>query len=107
MSIVSSYSLSSYRQEFKTEHLLHLLRRTLFGVGHKELSFFKEKNLNECLDILLKQSAPPTIPLQADPDITDPLVPNGETWVTAPYENDNIEKGRRQALRAWWMGQLI
>lgn len=74
MSGIPTYSLTPIKRELKKEDLLHLLRRTLFGVGNKELSFFKNKNILQSLDILLKQSPEPHAPLQEDSDVVDPLV---------------------------------
>jgi len=107
MPLISSYSLIPLKGEIKKEDLLHLLRRTLFGVGYKDLHIFKNKNVDQCLDILLTQSPQPKAPLQDDPDIIDPLVPAGKDWTSAPFENDDIDKARRIALRSWWTGQII
>ncbi len=107
MSGIPTYSLTPIKRELKKEDLLHLLRRTLFGVGNKELSFFKNKNILQSLDILLKQSPEPHAPLQEDSDVVDPLVPTGQTWINAPYENDLIENRRGLMLKMWWTGQVI
>ncbi|MBL7799870.1 MAG: DUF1800 family protein, partial [Chitinophagales bacterium] len=102
-----TYNLKPIERKIEKQELIHLLRRSLFGVGHKELSYFKEKTIQEILHILLKPSLPADIPLQDDPDIIDPIVPKGKTWINAPYENDDIDKYRRIALRAWWTGNII
>ncbi len=107
MSAVLSYSLAPVSGVLKQEDLLHLLRRTLFGAGHRELTYFKNKTVEQCLDILLKQSPAAPAPLQDDPDIQDALVPDGSSWVNAPYENEDMDKRRRTYLKAWWMGQII
>ncbi len=107
MAIIPSYNLAPITGSLKKSDLLHLLRRTLFGVGHKELSFFQNKNIHESLDILLKQSPNPKAPTQSDPDITDPLIPNGSEWINAPYENEEIDKSRRIGLKTWWMGEML
>jgi uncharacterized protein (DUF1800 family) len=107
MPSISTYSLSPYKGEVKQQDLLHLLRRTLFGVGHKDLNYFRGKSLTACLDVLLKQSPERPPPLQDDPDWKDPMVPDGKTWVNASYQSEIADKSRRTALRAWWIGQLI
>lgn len=86
---------------------MHLLRRALIGAGHRELAFFMNKSLDECINTLLKFSPTPLPPLQIDPDIKDPKVLNGTTWVNTPTEDENLEKSRRQSLRAWWIGRLV
>jgi uncharacterized protein (DUF1800 family) len=107
MPVISSYSLAPYSEKWKTDDLLHLLRRTLFGVGHKEVEFFRNKNLSQCLDALLTPTAPLKPPIQEDPDLTDPLVPVGVEWIKAPYENEMIDSKRSEALRSWWVSRII
>jgi uncharacterized protein (DUF1800 family) len=107
MPAVSTYSLAPFKGEWKREHVLHLLRRCLFGIGHKELAFFENKTLEQCIHVLLRQSPPPSIPIQEDSDVNDPLVPKGKTWVNAPYENDLIENRRGLMLKSWWLGEII
>ncbi len=107
MSAILSYSLSAYKKDFGKEQLLHLLRRSLFGVGFKEFNSFKGKTLEQCLDILLKQSAlsPPVI--QGDNELKDALVPEGTTWVNTPFENPQIDTRRRLMLKMWWVEHIV
>ncbi len=107
MPTVSTYSLAPFKGEFSDEHLLHLLRRTLFGAGQKELGFFANKSLGDCLDILVKQSPAHAIPVQEDSDVPDPEVPMGKTWINAPYEDDLIDNRRGLMLKMWWVGNLL
>ncbi|MBL7801541.1 MAG: DUF1800 family protein, partial [Chitinophagales bacterium] len=105
--VILSYSLSPFSGEFNTSHLMHLLRRTLFGVGHKDLAFFSGKNLEDCLAILLKQSSTIDQVLQGDEEFEDPYVPKGKTWVNAPFENTIIDTRRRLMLKMWWVENII
>ena len=107
MTNIPTYSLEKFKGELQKADLLHLLRRCLFGVGHKELAFFTGKKLEDCLAILLKQSPKPQLPEQEDSDVADPLVSKGKVWVNAPYENDLIDNRRYLMLKMWWVGQLI
>ncbi|MDZ4846243.1 MAG: DUF1800 domain-containing protein [Chitinophagales bacterium] len=104
---ITSYSLAPLNRTFQENDLLHLLRRCLFGIGHQEFSFFNNKPLSNCLDILLIQSPVPPMLAQEDPDLTDPFVPNGQQWVDAPWENNDIDRKRRIYLKGWWTGQII
>jgi hypothetical protein len=104
--MVTSYSLEPLRGIPNQQDLLHLLRRCLFGVGYKELDFFKGKSLVQCIDVLLHPSIPETL-TQHDSDIRDPLVPPGKPWFNAPYENDLINNRRGLQLKMWWVGQII
>lgn len=104
---ISTYSLNAVNGNLSSNHLQHLLRRCLFGIGHKEIAAFDGKNIHECLAILLKPSATPPVPVQYDSDVIDPIVPNGKVWVNAPYETDLIDNRRGLLLKMWWTGQLI
>jgi uncharacterized protein (DUF1800 family) len=103
----SNYSLAPYSGKLPSDDLLHLLRRCLFGVGHKELQAFSGKTIEEAMRLLLQQSPLPEPPLQDDPDREDPLVPNGQPWINAPYEDEFIDKSRRDALKGWIAGQIL
>ncbi len=107
MANAASYSLNAVSGQLLMKDLLHFLGRTLFGAGHKEFKHFENKTVAECLDILLQQSPAAPAPLQDDPDTQDGLVPDGSTWVNAPFENEDVDKHRRTYLKAWWMGQII
>lgn len=102
-----SYSLEPYKGPLAEKDLLHLLRRTLFGVSVSNLAFFKGKTIEQAMNILLKPSAPAPPPLQDDPDRNDPLVPKGKLWINAPYEDEFVDKSRRDALKGWIAGQML
>ena len=104
--VVPSYSLAPMAGPLDRNALLHLLRRCLFGVGHKELRFFEGKSLDRCLDTLLTPAAV-TVPLQEDSDVADPLVPKGKRWTGAPFENDLIDNRRGLFLKMWWSGRML
>ena len=87
MAVISSYSLRPYKGELKDAELLHLLRRSLFGVGHKELTHYRGKSLDQCLNTLLKASPtpPPVREELSDGKDTNPEVKVGGTWVHELY----------------------
>ena len=89
------------------DDLLHLLRRTLFSVSVEEFVLFKNMPQEEVFNTLLKRNTIPPPPIQIDPDMKDPLVPIGQTWINAPFENDLIDNHRRIYFKAWWVGQLL
>lgn len=107
MAIVPTYSLAPIKGVLQKEDLLHLLRRCLFGVGHKELEFFTGKNIDQCMATLLLQSPAPKEVIEEDSDGIDPLVPRGQVWVNAPYENTEINYRRKLMLKMWWVGQIL
>lgn len=103
-------SLNTYNGPWGNKQLIHLLRRCLFGVSHSDLAFFKDKTLDQCLDILLKPTLPPAPPVNAynDEEYTDPEIPEGKTWVTAKSEGETNTNGKRYgSLKGWWMWRII
>jgi hypothetical protein len=107
MSTNPSYSLSPIKGVLDTDSLLHLLRRTLFGVGYNDYYFFKGKTIEECLCIMLQQAVPRNPVLQGPSELKDPLVPEGRTWVSAPYENPILDNRRRLQLKMWWIENIV
>lgn len=97
-----------YTGTFGTEELRHLLRRTLFGVSHDDLSHFKNKTMSEVVDELLNVSTtPPSPPVNHYNDrLNDPNIPLGQTWVNEVLYS-NLGNVRRESLRAWWLGLMI
>ena len=99
-----------YTGSFGKPELMHLLRRTLFGVSPSDLKFFAGKSLNEVVDYLLDiPNTPPTLPIRAyqGKALTtfDSGVPFGETWVnTRPLDTEQSPNGaRRASYKQWWI----
>jgi hypothetical protein len=109
MAVISNYSLKPYKGEIKDGELLHLLRRSLFGVGHKELAFYRNKTLNLCLDALLTPSPTPQPAREELSDGVDlnPNIKVGGTWVNELYENDEVNYRRKLMFRTWWTGLVL
>lgn len=103
--------INPYKGEWGKSQLLHLLRRSLFGVSHADYNFFTGKTLSQCLDILFIQSPTPLPPVNAynDDDYTDPDVPFGQTWINATWGDDlgNTDSRRQANLKAWWIGLML
>ncbi len=99
-----------YSGTFGKNELIHLLRRTLFGVSPSDLKFFEGKSLNEVVDYLLDISpSPPAPPIRAYQGRAlttfDSSVPFGETWVnTKPLDTEQSPNGaRRGSYKQWWI----
>lgn len=108
MASITNYSLDPYKNQLSEDELLHLLRRCLFGVAHKELNYFKGKSLTQCLNRLLTVApTPPPAIEEYFPEGNDPNIPVGQTWINAPYGNEEINYRRKIMLRMWWLGQLL
>lgn len=102
-------ALTPYSGSFGKPELLHLLRRTLFGVKKSDLTYFTGQSLSQVVTALL--TVPTTAPNQPVNDYntatySDPHVPYGTTWVTAPAD-PNILVDRANSLRAWWIGLMV
>lgn len=122
--------LKPYSGTFGKPELLHLLRRSLFGVSHADLEFFKNKSITEAIDQLVPKT--PTIPdppvrayyNNVDPALDtlekyeDPVgsgnfkyaVEWGKTWVDKPIPANvvgNPNNNRRLGLKNWWSGLMI
>jgi len=99
-----SVGIKSFSGQWTSKHLRHLLRRTLFGVSLKDISFFEGKSLDECVDILLSPSQSPEPLLN---HYHDPEVPLGKPVVFSSYGKGDAEKLRIAYLKAWWVGVII
>ncbi len=77
-------------------------------VVYKEIKAFKGKKLDECLNVLLKQSPEPApVVEEYFPEGNDPHIALGQTWVNEPFRGEVIDYRRRLMLRMWWLGLLI
>ena len=99
-----------YSGPFGKTELIHLLRRTIFGVSPSDMKFFEGKSLNEVVDYLLDVPlTPPTPPIRAYQGRAlttyDSGVPFGETWVnTRPLDTEQSPNGaRRTSYKQWWI----
>lgn len=108
MPSISSYSLKPFNDHLTDDALLHLLRRTLLGVGPKDIEHFTGKPLSECINTLLKPSPTPAPPLEEYfPGGNDKYVTIGDTWVDKPFASEESNNSRNTLLRMWWAGQLL
>jgi hypothetical protein len=96
--------LKQYSGKWTDKELMHLLRRTLFGVTRQDYSFFKGKSMDECVEILLTPAqapAPPSPLFRPDDN-----APKGISFVFAPEFKEN-EEGRIWFLKGWWVAQML
>lgn len=103
-----------YTGVFGKSELLHLLRRTLFGVSPDDLKAFEGKTLTQVVDQLLTIStfapAPPIRAYQGRAlESFDSPVPYGTTWVNIkPNPSEQNPNGaRRGSYKQWWVQLMV
>ncbi len=103
-----------YSGTFGKPELLHLLRRTLFGVKKSDLAYFANRSLSSVVtELLTVPTSPPAPPLKYYSEPTtvtgnnpDSAIALGSTWVNSAPDA-NVRFVRFQSIRGWWMGLLI
>ncbi|MCC6753108.1 MAG: DUF1800 family protein [Saprospiraceae bacterium] len=125
-------NLKPYTGPFQRPELLHLLRRTLFGVNQDDLRHFANSTLAEILDLVVPTTPPlPTKeeekPLRTYFSNSDPRLDTmeaylndkgeqvfavewGKTWVDTPIPSNvitNPANARHGSLKNWWTGKMI
>ena len=89
-----NYRIEPYTGTLGQPEIMHLLRRSLFGVTQEDYVYFSKLSLSQCLDVLLSQPRQPAPPVNAynDASYTDPDVRFGETWVCLLYTSDAADE---------------
>ena len=105
-----SSGLELYSGEWNDRQLIHLLRRTLFGVKKEDLTAFQGLTLQQTVDLLVATSPIPNPPVNdynyAPEGITDPTIPAGQTWTEAAFAGD-IEGQRVISLKNWCIRSML
>ncbi len=105
----SPLGLDPYTGTWDTAHVVHLLKRTVFGATVQDISYFQGLTMSQAVDQLLQPTpAPVGKPLNnygADPT----GVGSYQTWVGTGllYQDDTMNTNRLRSLQAWWVGQLL
>lgn len=101
--------LNNYAGAFGNMQLVHLLKRTLFGVKQADILAYAGKPLNTVVDALLTPGTAPSPPVNNynDSNYTDANVPAGQTWVNAPYTDGTADSRRTTSYKAWWLGRML
>ncbi|MEO6831748.1 MAG: DUF1800 domain-containing protein [Chitinophagaceae bacterium] len=105
-------TLTSYSGVWTQAEVIHLLRRTTFGVRPGDVQTLLAMTPGNAVDYLFS-NAPSTAP--APPlnnyysgGYTDPtgVLPE-TTWVNAAVGDGTVNSKRRSSLKSWWMGVLL
>jgi len=105
----SPLGLDPYTGAWDTTHVVHLLKRTLFGATVQDINYFKNLTMSAAVDQLLTPAAvPSTKPLNnygADPT----GVAAFQTWIGTglTYTDEGMNTNRLRSLQTWWIGQLL
>jgi uncharacterized protein (DUF1800 family) len=105
--------LEEYAGEWTTTEVVHLLKRTLFGVTVKDLNYFQAMTMSDAVDQLLTQTAAPTtVPLNSysSNGYTDPTgVAAWDTWINTgvDFPDSDMNSMRLDSLKCWWIGQML
>jgi Protein of unknown function (DUF1800) len=106
--------LQPYTGNFGRPELLHLLRRSLFGVKPSDLNLYANKTVQQVVSELLTFNTAVSPPIKTytsagDPALVDPTIPFGQTWVNdviPPNQTIDPKGNRRASMRAWWIGHV-
>lgn len=108
--------LEQYSGAWTQKQVIHLLRRTTFGVKKSEVDTLVASGLNGAIAALLDTSGTkdpipsPPLNLYSTTAVPDPTTPYGQTFVDAnPLTTIPPEyyQARTNMLKAWWTGNLI
>ena len=101
--------VKAFSGTFGRPELIHLLKRSLFGVKKIDITINSGKTLNEVLNNLLGNEMTITPPVNNynDATLTDADVPDGQSWVRAPYGNGNTNSKRMGSFTSWWTGMML
>ena len=99
--------IKAYAGTFGDAELLHLMRRSMFGVKYGEFKKLRGKTLQQAVDAILTVPASlPSPPINNYGNlVTDPNVAYGSTWVNAPLD-PAVEFYRKGSVKNWIWGLM-
>lgn len=103
-------TLAEYTGAWGDEQIIHLLRRTMFGVKYKDIVDLRKMTMTQAVDELLSPQPTPAPPVNNYNTATysDPTgVSLDDTWVNAAYGDSTVNSKRRLSMTNWWVGQMI
>lgn len=103
-------SLVHYSGQWTDAEIIHLLRRTMFGVKYEDVLALRTMTMDQAVDELLSQQATPPPPVNNYNTTTyfDPTGVNlDDTWINAPYGDATVNSYRRLSMTNWWIGRMI
>ena len=99
--------LEPFAGEWTFEQAAHLLRRATFGPSVDHIKEAVANGLDATIEQLFADLDLPAPPINFDEE-EDPHVPIGQTWITAPYnDNKNVKPYRWRSFRAWIVMNIV
>lgn len=107
----TSSTLDLYTGLWTRAEVIHLLRRTTFGLKNSDINTLLALTPGQAVDLLIDSvpSTPPDPPLNnynAVVNDTTGVLPE-QTWVTAPYGDGNINGQRLFSFKSWWLSLML
>lgn len=104
-------SLTPYTGSWTQAEVIHLLRRTTFGIKPADIASLLAMTPGAAVDYLFSNAPSTTAPPVNNYNTgtyTDPTgVTAGQTWVNAAYGDGTVNGKRRASLKSWWMGLIM
>ncbi len=101
--------VSAYTGTWGKPQILHLLRRTLFGVSLADISTYESLSMEQAVEKLLDigtQVPNPPVNNYNTATVQDAYVAAGQPWVDAALD-PNTNFLRIFSFKSWWTGEMI
>ncbi len=107
----TSSTLAAYAGPWTRAAVIHLLRRTTFGISSEDITLLLSLSPGKAVDLLIDAipAAPPDPPLNnynAIVNDTTGVLPD-TTWVNAEYGDGSINFQRMMSFKAWWFSLML
>lgn len=105
-------TLTAYSGPWTKAEVIHLLRRTTFGVRPTDVQVLLGKTPGDAVDYLFS-NVPATAPAPPvnnyyNGGYTDPTgIGPSQTWINAPFGDGTVNSKRMNSLSSWWMGLIL
>jgi uncharacterized protein (DUF1800 family) len=105
-------TLNPYSGTWSQVEVIHLLRRTLFGLRTADIQTMLPLNASDAVDLLFTNvppnSPPPPLNNYYNGGYIDPTgVQAEQPWVLAAYGDGTVNGKRRLSLKSWWTGLIL
>ncbi len=105
--------INEYTGPWETQQVVHLLKRTLFGVKPGDVAYFRNKSMTQAVDELLQEtpfsSTPPLNNYEVDGYVDPSGVAAWQPWVDTGISlaDAELNKKRNDSFKVWWVGQVL